>query len=243
MLPDSASEAIQRDLRRLSGMTGCSTAVSRAISAMPSSVLPWNHARLRSPFPRRPSKPLRSSSGATGKEWRWSRAAAAPGSRAAQYRSTARSSSPSSGSAVFDHSTQRWRIEVEAGLTTGHVHRLARESGLMFPPDPGAAEQSQIGGIIATNAGGPHTFKYGVVGDFVMGIEGVMASGELITLGGANRKDVAPYDIKRLLIGSEGPSDSSPRLGCDCCQLRRQPSLCSRSSRTPRQAVPRLTPS
>src|SRR5436305_2890337 len=44
-----------------------------------------------------------------------------------------------------------WRIEVEAGVTTARLHRLARESGLMFPPDPGASEQSQIGGNLATN--------------------------------------------------------------------------------------------
>ncbi|MDQ4018296.1 MAG: FAD-binding oxidoreductase, partial [Actinomycetota bacterium] len=57
-----------------------------------------------------------------------------------------------------------WRIHVEAGVRTGDVRRIARESGLFFPPDPGAAEQSQIGGNIATNAGGPHAFKYGVTG-------------------------------------------------------------------------------
>src|SRR4051812_14670086 len=55
-----------------------------------------------------------------------------------------------------------WRIEAEAGVTTATVQRLARENGLYFPPDPGAAEQSQLGGVIATNAGGPHCFKHGV---------------------------------------------------------------------------------
>jgi FAD/FMN-containing dehydrogenase len=63
-----------------------------------------------------------------------------------------------------------WRICVEAGLNTAEVHRLARENGLFFPPDPGAAEQSQIGGNIATNAGGPHAFKYGVTGAWVTGL-------------------------------------------------------------------------
>ncbi len=60
-----------------------------------------------------------------------------------------------------------WRIEVEAGLRTGELRRIAREGGLLFPPDPGAAEQSQIGGNISTNAGGPHAFKYGVTGAWV----------------------------------------------------------------------------
>jgi glycolate oxidase subunit GlcD len=97
-----------------------------------------------------------------------------------------------------------WRMEVEAGRSTADVAQLARESGLYFPPDPGAAEQSQIGGNVATNAGGPHAFKYGVTGDWVTGLEAVVAPGELITVGGAFRKDVGGYDLKNLLVGSEG---------------------------------------
>ncbi|HSZ03906.1 MAG TPA: FAD-linked oxidase C-terminal domain-containing protein [Solirubrobacteraceae bacterium] len=97
-----------------------------------------------------------------------------------------------------------WRMHVEAGLRTSEVHRLARENGLLFPPDPGAAEQSQIGGNVATNAGGPHAFKYGVTGHWVTGLEAVMAPGEVIVVGGAIRKDVAGYDLKSLLVGSEG---------------------------------------
>jgi glycolate dehydrogenase FAD-linked subunit len=97
-----------------------------------------------------------------------------------------------------------WRMHVEAGVTTGTIHRLARESGLRFPPDPGAWESSQIGGNIACNAGGPHAFKYGVTGRWVTGIEAVVPPGELIAVGGAMRKDVAGYDIRSLLVGSEG---------------------------------------
>jgi glycolate oxidase subunit GlcD len=97
-----------------------------------------------------------------------------------------------------------WRMHVEAGVTTADVQRLARESGLRFPPDPGAAELSQIGGNIACNAGGPHAFKYGVTGQWVTGIEAVVPPGEIVTVGGPLRKDVAGYDVKSLLIGSEG---------------------------------------
>jgi glycolate oxidase subunit GlcD len=97
-----------------------------------------------------------------------------------------------------------WRMHVEAGLRTSDVRRLARENGLLFPPDPGAAEQSQIGGNIATNAGGPHAFKYGVTGRWVTGLEAVVPPGELIAVGGPVRKDVAGYDLGSLLIGSEG---------------------------------------
>ncbi|HEU5278529.1 MAG TPA: FAD-linked oxidase C-terminal domain-containing protein [Gaiellaceae bacterium] len=97
-----------------------------------------------------------------------------------------------------------WRIEVEAGLRTAELRRIAREGGLLFAPDPGAAEQSQIGGNVATNAGGPHAFKYGVTGAWVTGLEVVVPPGELVRLGGPLRKDVAGYDLKHLLIGSEG---------------------------------------
>jgi glycolate oxidase subunit GlcD len=97
-----------------------------------------------------------------------------------------------------------WRMHVEAGVTTGDIQRLARESGLRFPPDPGAAEISQIGGNIACNAGGPHAFKYGVTGNWVTGIEAVIPPGEIIRVGGPIRKDVAGYDVKNLLVGSEG---------------------------------------
>jgi glycolate oxidase subunit GlcD len=106
--------------------------------------------------------------------------------------------------AVRAFTPELWRMCVGAGLPTADVARLARENGLYYPPDPGAAEQSQIGGNIATNAGGPHTFKYGVTGTWVTGLEAVITPGELITLGGAIRKDVAGYDLRSLLVGSEG---------------------------------------
>jgi len=97
-----------------------------------------------------------------------------------------------------------WYMHVEAGVPTATLGRLARENGLFFPPDPGAAEQSQIGGNIATNAGGPHAFKYGVTGEWVLGVEAVVPPGELVTFGGPVRKDAAGYDLATLLIGSEG---------------------------------------
>src|SRR4051812_22281998 len=97
-----------------------------------------------------------------------------------------------------------WRMHVEAGVTTGDVQRLARESGLRFPPDPGAAEISQIGGNIACNAGGPHAFKYGVTGHWVTGIQAVIPPGEIVQIGGPIRKDVSGYDVTSLLVGSEG---------------------------------------
>jgi glycolate oxidase subunit GlcD len=97
-----------------------------------------------------------------------------------------------------------WRVHVPAGVRTGDLQRRARESGLLYAPDPGALEQSQIGGNIATNAGGPHAFKYGVTGTWVRGLELVLASGEAMSIGGPIRKDVAGYDLRSLIVGSEG---------------------------------------
>ena len=97
-----------------------------------------------------------------------------------------------------------WRMEVEAGLPTREVQRLAAESGLLFPPDPGAPEQSQVGGNVATNAGGPHAFKYGTTGAWVTGVEAVVAPGRIVRFGGPVRKDVSGYDLTHLFVGSEG---------------------------------------
>ncbi|MDX6639109.1 MAG: glycolate oxidase, partial [Solirubrobacteraceae bacterium] len=97
-----------------------------------------------------------------------------------------------------------WRMEVEAGLPTREVQRLAAESGLLFPPDPGAPEQSQVGGNVATNAGGPHAFKYGTTGAWVTGVEAVVAPGRVVRFGGPVRKDVSGYDLTHLFVGSEG---------------------------------------
>jgi glycolate oxidase subunit GlcD len=97
-----------------------------------------------------------------------------------------------------------WRIHAEAGVRTADLRRIARASGVWFPPDPGAAESSHIGGNIATNAGGPHAFKYGVTGAWVTGLEVVVPPGDVIRVGGAARKDVAGYDLRHLIVGSEG---------------------------------------
>lgn len=97
-----------------------------------------------------------------------------------------------------------WRIEVEAGVRTATIHRIALENGLLFPPDPGASEQSTIGGNIATNAGGPHAFRYGVTGNWVTGIEAAVPPGEILSSGGPLRKNVAGLDLTDLMIGSEG---------------------------------------
>ncbi len=98
----------------------------------------------------------------------------------------------------------QWRARFPAGTITADARRHVRECGLFLPVDPGSAEQSTIGGNVATNAGGPHSFKYGVTGVWVTGLQVVVAPGQLIELGGPVRKDVAGYDLRSLLVGSEG---------------------------------------
>jgi len=93
---------------------------------------------------------------------------------------------------------------VEPGVITGQLHRAVEQRGLFYPPDPGSQAISTIGGNLAENAGGLRGLKYGVTGDYVMGLQVVLANGQLIETGGKNVKDVAGYDLTRLFVGSEG---------------------------------------
>jgi glycolate oxidase len=76
--------------------------------------------------------------------------------------------------------------------------------GLFYPPDPASRGSCTLGGNVAENAGGPRAVKYGVTKDFVLGLEAVTASGELIRTGGKLYKDVSGYNLTQLLVGSEG---------------------------------------
>ncbi|RPF49833.1 glycolate oxidase [Thermodesulfitimonas autotrophica] len=91
-----------------------------------------------------------------------------------------------------------------AGVTTATVHTAAAAAGLFYPPDPSSASVATIGGNIATNAGGPHGFKYGVTRDYVLGLEAVLADGTVIQTGGRTLKNATGYDLTGLLCGSEG---------------------------------------
>ena len=93
---------------------------------------------------------------------------------------------------------------VEPGVITSDLQAAAEKAGLFYPPDPASLKTSTIGGNIAENAGGPRCFKYGVTGNYVLGLEAYLMSGEKIRLGSATIKNVAGYDLKSLLIGSEG---------------------------------------
>ena len=93
---------------------------------------------------------------------------------------------------------------VEPGVITGELHRAVEALGLFYPPDPASLDSCSIGGNIAENAGGPRAIKYGITREYVCGLEAVLPSGELVTMGGKIVKDVTGYDLMQLLIGSEG---------------------------------------
>src|SRR5215218_8839128 len=93
---------------------------------------------------------------------------------------------------------------VQAGVINADLSRAVLAKGLFYPPDPSSWEMSTIGGNIATNAGGLCCVKYGVTGDFVRGVEMVLASGEILRTGRRTAKGVAGYDLTRLIVGSEG---------------------------------------
>jgi len=93
---------------------------------------------------------------------------------------------------------------VEPGVVTSDLQEAAERAGLFYPPDPASLKTSTIGGNIAENAGGPRCFKYGVTGNYVLGLEAYLMGGEKIRLGAETIKNVAGYDLKSLLVGSEG---------------------------------------
>jgi len=93
---------------------------------------------------------------------------------------------------------------VEPGVLTQTIADLAESHGLFYPPDPGSIKISTIGGNVAENSGGLRGLKYGVTRDYVMGLQVVLADGQIIWLGNKCVKDVAGYSMKDVFIGSEG---------------------------------------
>jgi glycolate oxidase len=93
---------------------------------------------------------------------------------------------------------------VEPGVTTAELADTAAAQGLLYAPDPGSRTVATVGGNIAMCAGGLRGLKYGVTRNYVLGLEAVLPTGEIIRTGGRLWKDVAGYDLTRLLTGSEG---------------------------------------
>ncbi len=93
---------------------------------------------------------------------------------------------------------------VEPGVVTAQLHQVVERDDLFYPPDPGSMTVCTIGGNVAENAGGLRGLKYGVTKNYVMGMEVVLPTGDILHTGGKSVKDVAGYNLKDFLVGSEG---------------------------------------
>ena len=93
---------------------------------------------------------------------------------------------------------------VEPGVITGDLQAKVRAQKLFYPPDPASLKDCSIGGNVATNAGGPRCLKYGVTRNYVIGLEVVLANGEVLRTGGRVHKNKTGFDLIGLFVGSEG---------------------------------------
>ncbi len=105
---------------------------------------------------------------------------------------------------ILEIDAQNLIAVVEPGVITFVLQQEVAKQGLFYPPDPASYKYSSIGGNVAECAGGPNSFKYGVTRDYVLGIEVVLATGEILNLGVRTMKGVVGYDLTRLFVGSEG---------------------------------------
>jgi glycolate oxidase len=95
-------------------------------------------------------------------------------------------------------------VVVEPGVVTNDINDAVREYGLFYAGYPMSVELCSVGGNVAENAGGGRAIKYGVTGRYVLGLEAVLPTGEIVQLGGKRVKDVTGYDLVHLMVGSEG---------------------------------------
>ncbi|WP_242841719.1 FAD-binding oxidoreductase [Desulfitibacter alkalitolerans] len=93
---------------------------------------------------------------------------------------------------------------VEPGVVTEKLQHQVDKAGLFYPPDPASLKTCTIGGNVAENAGGPRALKYGVTRNYVMGLQVITPTGEIMHVGGRTVKNVTGYDLTGLLTGSEG---------------------------------------
>ena len=93
---------------------------------------------------------------------------------------------------------------VQPGVINMEFQKELTKQGLYYPPDPGSMAVSTMGGNVAENAGGPRAVKYGVTRDYLLGLEVVLASGEILRTGGKTLKNVTGYNLTQLFCGSEG---------------------------------------
>ena len=105
---------------------------------------------------------------------------------------------------ILEIDTANLLAVVEPNVITGDLQRAVEAVGLFYPPDPASLEKSTLGGNVAECAGGPRAFKYGVTKRYVLALEAVLATGEVIETGSKAVKNVVGYDLTQLLVGSEG---------------------------------------
>lgn len=105
---------------------------------------------------------------------------------------------------ILEIDEENLTVTVQPGVITLDLITAVEEIGLFYPPDPSSMKISTIGGNINENSGGLRGLKYGVTRDYCLGLEVVLANGDIIKTGGKLAKDVAGYDLTRLFVGSEG---------------------------------------
>jgi glycolate oxidase len=105
---------------------------------------------------------------------------------------------------ILEIDTQNLTASVQPGVVTGILQKEVDKYGLFYPPDPGSLNVCTIGGNVANNAGGLRGLKYGVTKNYVLGTEMILPDGSLLKTGGKNMKDVAGYNLRDFIIGSEG---------------------------------------
>jgi glycolate oxidase len=105
---------------------------------------------------------------------------------------------------VLEVDTANRLVVTQPGIFNADLSRAVAQHGLFYPPDPSSWEFCSIGGNLSTNSGGLCCVKYGVTTDYVLGLEVVLASGEVMRTGRRTVKGVAGYDLTKLFVGSEG---------------------------------------
>jgi glycolate oxidase len=105
---------------------------------------------------------------------------------------------------ILEVNTSNRYAVVEPGVVISEFQKAVEKFNLFYPPDPGSATVASMGGAVAMNAGGMRGVKYGVTRDYLMGLQVVLPSGEIMETGAATAKDVTGYDLTRLICGSEG---------------------------------------
>lgn len=105
---------------------------------------------------------------------------------------------------ILEIDTDNLTALVEPGLVTGQFQKAVEDMGLFYPPDPASLKFSTLGGNVAMGSGGPRAVKYGVTRDYVLGLEIVLPTGEIVQTGAKTVKSQVGYDLTRLMIGSEG---------------------------------------